>query len=112
LIFRGLNFSYNADIGQIGHLWMGTIYHMLPAAYYLSARFHNDLESAVLHAINGGGRNQVRAMLTGALTGAQVGLSGIPQRLLDGLENVGSLLQMATALTGQTMLSLSSNDNR
>jgi 4,5-DOPA dioxygenase extradiol len=41
LIFRGLNFSYNADIGQIGHLWMGTIYHMLPAAYYLSARFHN-----------------------------------------------------------------------
>ncbi len=23
LIFRGLNFSRNADIGQIGHLWMG-----------------------------------------------------------------------------------------
>jgi hypothetical protein len=26
LIFRGLNFSRNADIGQIGHLWMGTNY--------------------------------------------------------------------------------------
>jgi len=25
LIFRGLNFSRNADIGQIGHLWMDTI---------------------------------------------------------------------------------------
>jgi hypothetical protein len=24
LIFRGLNFSRNADIGQISHLWMGT----------------------------------------------------------------------------------------
>jgi hypothetical protein len=24
LIFRGLNFSRNADIGQIGHFWMGT----------------------------------------------------------------------------------------
>jgi hypothetical protein len=24
LIFRGLNFSRNADIAQIGHLWMGT----------------------------------------------------------------------------------------
>jgi hypothetical protein len=24
LIFRGLNFSRNADIGQVGHLWMGT----------------------------------------------------------------------------------------
>ena len=61
------------------------IYHMLPASYYLAARFHDDFESAVLHAINGGGQNQVRAILTGALTGAQVGLSGIPQRLLDGL---------------------------
>jgi hypothetical protein len=26
LIFRGLNFSRNADIGQIGHFWMGTSY--------------------------------------------------------------------------------------
>jgi hypothetical protein len=25
LIFRGKNFSYNADIGRIGHLWMGTM---------------------------------------------------------------------------------------
>jgi hypothetical protein len=25
LIFRGLNFSRNADIGQISHFWMGTI---------------------------------------------------------------------------------------
>ena len=24
LIFRGLYFEYNADIGQIGHLWMDT----------------------------------------------------------------------------------------
>jgi hypothetical protein len=28
LIFRGLNFSRNADIGQIGHLWMGTNYFL------------------------------------------------------------------------------------
>ncbi len=27
------------------------IYHQLPAAYYLAARFANDLESAILHAI-------------------------------------------------------------
>ncbi len=78
------------------------IYHMLPAAYYLSARFHNDFESAVLHATNGGGQNQVRAILTGALTGAQVGLSGIPHRFLDGLENVDNLRKMATELARQT----------
>ena len=29
----------------------------------------------------------MRAILTGALAGAQVGLSGIPQHLLDGLED-------------------------
>ena len=34
---------------------------------------------------NGGGKNMARAMLTGALVGTQVGLSGIPQRFIDGL---------------------------
>jgi len=86
------------------------IYHMLPAAYYLSARFHNDFESAVLHAVNGGGQNQVRAILTGALTGAQVGLSGIPQRFLDGLENGGDLQKMASELARQTIRSSDSSD--
>jgi hypothetical protein len=27
VIFRGVNFSRNTDIGPIGHLWMGTIYY-------------------------------------------------------------------------------------
>ncbi len=71
------------------------IYHQLPAAYYLSAQFADDFEAAVLHAVNGGGQNMARAMLTGALTGAQVGLSGIPQRFIDGLENAGELQQRA-----------------
>ena len=85
------------------------IYHMLPAAYYLSARFHNDFESAVLHAINGGGQNQVRAILTGALTGAQVGLSGIPNRFLDGLDSVDELRQLARQLARQATASLPEN---
>jgi ADP-ribosylglycohydrolase len=76
------------------------IYHQLPAAYYLSARFHEDFESAVLHAINGGGQNQARAILTGALTGAQTGLTGIPQRFLDGLEDSAELLKLAERLAG------------
>lgn len=74
------------------------IYHQLPAAYYLAARFHNDFESAVLHAVNGGGQNQARAILTGALVGAQTGLSGIPQRFLDGLEEANALTKLATGL--------------
>ncbi len=75
------------------------IYHMLPAAYYLAARFDQDFESGVLHAINGGGQNQVRAMLTGALIGAQVGLSNIPKRFIEGLIDHESLLRLAEDLT-------------
>ncbi|HCE69320.1 MAG: ADP-ribosylglycohydrolase [Geobacteraceae bacterium GWC2_55_20] len=74
------------------------IYHQLPAIYYLAARFHDDFEAAVLHAINGGGQNMARAMLTGALVGAQVGLPGIPQRFMDGLAQRERLLGLATAL--------------
>ncbi len=74
------------------------IYHQLPAAYYLAARFHNDFESAVLHAVNGGGQNQARAILTGALTGAQTGLSGIPRRFIDGLEKAAALEKLAVDL--------------
>ena len=77
------------------------IYHQLPAAYYLAARFHDDFESALLHAINGGGQNQARAILTGALVGAQVGLSRIPQRFLDGLEDAATLSRLATDLAAQ-----------
>jgi hypothetical protein len=74
------------------------IYHQLPAAYYLAARFSDDFTSAVLHAINGGGQNLSRAMLTGALVGAQVGLSRIPTRFLEGLENSPALVELALQL--------------
>ena len=77
------------------------IYHQLPAAYYLAARFPNDFEYAVLSAINGGGQNQARAILTGALVGAQVGLAGIPRRFLDGLENPSELTCLAERLGEQ-----------
>lgn len=77
------------------------IYHQLPAAYYLAARFADDFESAVLHALNGGGQNQARCMLTGALVGAQVGLSGIPQRFLDGLDGAEELIALAYGLGEQ-----------
>ncbi|HET7237958.1 MAG TPA: ADP-ribosylglycohydrolase family protein, partial [Terrimicrobiaceae bacterium] len=74
------------------------IYHQLPIAYYLAARFHDDFEQAVLYALNGGGQNQARCILTGALVGAQVGLGGIPNRLLDGLENAAELTSLARTL--------------
>jgi ADP-ribosylglycohydrolase len=77
------------------------VYHQFPAAYYLAARFRDDFESAVLHAVNGGGQNQARAMLAGALAGAQVGLAGIPRRFIDGLERGEQCLAQARRLAVQ-----------
>jgi ADP-ribosylglycohydrolase len=74
------------------------IYHQLPAAYYLAARFSDNFELAVLHAINGGGQNMARACLTGALVGAQVGLSGIPKRLIQGLQGHEELVSLCEQL--------------
>jgi ADP-ribosylglycohydrolase len=81
------------------------IYHQLPAAYYLAARFPDDFESAVLHALNGGGQNQARCILTGALAGAQAGLSGIPGRFLEGLDNSSELIALARQLGEQALSS-------
>jgi len=77
------------------------IYHQLPAAYYLAARFHDDFESAVLNAVNGGGQNLARAILTGALVGAQTGRSGIPRRFLEGLAEREELERLAVDLAAQ-----------
>jgi len=77
------------------------VYHQFPACYYLAARYSDDFESAVLHAINGGGQNMARAMLTAALVGAQVGINGIPQRFIDGLENSEALLARAKKLASK-----------
>jgi ADP-ribosylglycohydrolase len=77
------------------------IYHILPSAYYLAARFTDDFESAVLHAINGGGQNQTRAILTGALSGAQAGFGGIPRRFIDGLEQGDEIVRLSARLAEQ-----------
>ena len=77
------------------------VYHQFPAAYYLAGRFQEDFESAVLHAVNGGGQNQARAILTGALSGAIGGIRAIPQRFLDGLEHSKERQAMALRLAQQ-----------
>ncbi len=74
------------------------INYVLPASYYLAAKFSDDFESAVLHALNGGGQNMSRACMTGALVGAQVGLSKIPKRFIDGLSRGAELVELAKAI--------------
>jgi len=88
------------------------IYHQLPAAYHLAARFPNDFESAVLHAVNGGGENQARAVLTGALVGAQTGLRGIPKRFLEGLDETDMLQRLAMDVASKVGASLAADGEK
>lgn len=77
------------------------VYHQFPAAYYLAGRFQDDFESAVLHAVNGGGQNQARAMLTGALCGAIGGIQAIPARFIEPLEHSAQRRACAMRLARQ-----------
>ena len=65
---------------------------------YGDARFSDNFELAVLHAISGGGQNMARACLTGALGGAQVGLSRIPKRFIQGLRGHEELVSLCQEL--------------
>jgi ADP-ribosyl-[dinitrogen reductase] hydrolase len=82
-----------------------TMGFMLPAAYYFIHRYPADFEMAVLSAVNGGGNNMARAALTGALSGALVGLKGIPQRFITGLKDHERLLQVAGKVASEKNLS-------
>lgn len=78
------------------------VYHQFPAAYYLAARFQGDVEQGVLNAVNAGGQNQARAMLTGALCGAIGGLEAIPARFIDGLQQGREYIALTQALAEQS----------
>lgn len=78
------------------------IQQLLPGAYYFIHHYQNDFEKAVLAAINGGGNNMARASLTGGLSGAMVGLSGIPERFIKGLNDHKQLLKLAEQIADLT----------
>jgi ADP-ribosyl-[dinitrogen reductase] hydrolase len=74
---------------------------LVSSAYYLVSRFPDEFEMPVLSALNGGGNNLNRAALTGALSGAMVGLQGIPDRFIQGLTDHEHILELVDKLTDQ-----------
>ena len=82
-----------------------TLGFMAPAAYFLIYRFQDDFEKAVLNSINAGGNQMARAALTGGLSGAMVGIQGIPERFVTGLTDHERLLGMAEKIAdGQSQI--------
>ena len=75
------------DLAVIGGLLSPACYidQSLPAALYLAARYADDFEAALIANTNVGGDNCHRGAVLGAILGAGLGLSGIPQRWIQGL---------------------------
>jgi ADP-ribosylglycohydrolase len=63
----------------------GYMYHSVPAALHAWFSFPRDFPAAVTAAIRCGGDTDTAAAITGAIVGAGVGKSGIPEPWLDGL---------------------------
>lgn len=80
---------------NITYSWNCASEGVIRTGYMLAGMFPSSFEKAVLAAVNGAGNNMARAAATGALAGAQVGLSGIPKRFIDGLENGAELVRAA-----------------
>ena len=57
------------------------------------------LMNRVKSSYDGGGQNQARAILTGALVGARVGLSGNPPCFIDGLHKRDTTLKLANSFS-------------
>ncbi|HEX2912529.1 MAG TPA: ADP-ribosylglycohydrolase family protein [Chloroflexia bacterium] len=68
------------------------------AAFYAFAARKDSFEEAVTLAINAGGDSDAIASITGALSGAYLGLSAIPERWRNGLLNYQEVLQVAKDL--------------
>jgi hypothetical protein len=80
--------------------------HLLPAVYYYAYKYAHDFEKAVLFPINSSGNNMARAALTGGLVGAMVGIDGIPQRFIDGLDNDPALIPDSFESQSQYLLDM------
>jgi ADP-ribosyl-[dinitrogen reductase] hydrolase len=80
--------------------------HLLPAVYYYAYKYAHDFEKAVLLPINSSGNNMARAALTGGLVGAMVGIDGIPQRFIDGLDNDPALIPDSFESQSQYLLDM------
>jgi ADP-ribosyl-[dinitrogen reductase] hydrolase len=70
----------------------------MAAAFYAFVARKNSFEEAVLLAVNAGGDTDGIAAITGALSGAYLGLSAIPERWRTGLLNYEQVLASARTL--------------
>ena len=65
----------------------GFVIHTVPFAAYAFARWGDDARQAIEETVNAGGDSDTTGAIVGALVGARHGLSGLPQDLVENLED-------------------------
>lgn len=77
--------------------------YAVPTAFYLSLKYLKDFEKALLASTNCGGDTCGRNAVLGAVMGACVGESGIPEHLLKGLKNYDAIKEEIDAFVSLSL---------
>lgn len=80
------------------------VWQSVPAAFYAFRAFPRDFEAAVILAVSAGGDTDTIASIAGAITGAYIGVQGIPPRYAREVEE-GPLLRRAAERLFQAVMS-------
>ena len=83
-------------IHKLGQGWVGD--EALAIAIYCALKYSNDFDKAMIAAVNHKGDSDSTGAIAGNILGAYLGLSGIPQKYIDGLELVDELMELADDL--------------
>ncbi|WP_397383903.1 ADP-ribosylglycohydrolase family protein, partial [Prosthecobacter sp.] len=99
---KALEWSKDPDEVVIGRRVSPACYiaEAFPASLYLAWKYADDFESGVTANANVGGDNCHRGAVIGALIGGAVGVSKMPQRYVDGIDDATRLnCQIETIVT-------------
>ena len=83
-------------IHQLGEGWVGD--EALAIAVYCALRYSGDIDKALIAAVNHNGDSDSTGAIAGNIIGAQVGLSGIPEKYTAKLELRELILEVADDL--------------
>lgn len=83
-------------IRQLGEGWVAE--ETLAIAIYCALKYEDDFDRAMTASVNHSGDSDSTGAVTGNILGAYLGLKGIPQKYLDGLELKEVILEVADDL--------------
>lgn len=86
-VLERIRHKKGTDLDVIGGILSPACYvdQSFPSVLYLAARYHDDIESALIANTNVGGDNCHRGAVLGAILGATLGKDAIPKRWIDRL---------------------------